>query len=66
LRYLAVNAAAAVFIIHAPKWSAIGRRYAPKQRLFYLPRRADSPQTPEILGKCRNGPAAEMKKRAAI
>jgi hypothetical protein len=34
--------------------------------LFYAPRRSALRQTPGILGKRRNGAAAEMKNRAAI
>jgi hypothetical protein len=46
----------------ARDWATIG----PETPLFYAPRRSALRQKPGILGKRRNGPAAEMKKRAAI
>src|SRR6185437_3766485 len=50
----------------APKWPAIRRQSGSEMPLFHAPRRSALPQTPGILGKCRNVIAAEMKKRAAI
>jgi hypothetical protein len=66
LRSFATTAAAAAFIIQAQNGPLLGDNQLPNTPFFYVPRRPRSPQTLGILGKCRNGLAAEMKNRAAI